>query len=48
MANYYDQNVFVLSAAIVGVQFLISLVPLAKKTRGLYFENGLRYYRFSG
>ncbi|VVC32687.1 Ergosterol biosynthesis ERG4/ERG24 [Cinara cedri] len=49
LTNYYDQNVFIWSAAIVFIQLLISVVPLAKKTQGLQnIMNGLQYYRFSG
>ncbi|CAH1714152.1 unnamed protein product [Aphis gossypii] len=49
LANYYDQDVFVWTAAIVLVQLLISLVPLAKKSKAL-LNDDLKYnhYRFSG
>lgn len=51
LANYYDQDVFIWTAAIVFLQLLISLVPLAKKSKSLTrFGNDYKfiYYRFSG
>jgi len=48
-ANYYDQDVFIWTIAIVGLQLLISLIPLAKKTEGLPGSDfRIYYYRFSG
>lgn len=47
-ANYYDQDVFIWTAAIVILQLLISLVPLAKKTEGLHDGSVPYCYRFSG
>ncbi|XP_060880374.1 delta(14)-sterol reductase LBR isoform X2 [Metopolophium dirhodum] len=53
LANYYDQDVFIWTAAIVFLQLLISLVPLAKKSKSLTRlplgdDFNFIYYRFSG
>lgn len=49
LANYYDQEVFIWTAAIVFLQLLISLVPLAKKSKSLLNDDfKVIYYRFSG
>uniref|UniRef100_A0A2S2NHJ1 Lamin-B receptor n=1 Tax=Schizaphis graminum TaxID=13262 RepID=A0A2S2NHJ1_SCHGA len=49
LANYYDQDVFIWTAAIVLLQLFISLVPLAKKSKALLDDNyKYNYYRFSG
>jgi len=52
-ANYYDQDVFIWTAAILFLQLLISLVPLAKKSKSLTRlslgdDFNFIYYRFSG
>ncbi|XP_015374475.1 PREDICTED: lamin-B receptor [Diuraphis noxia] len=49
LANYYDQEVFIWTAAIIFLQLLISLVPLAKKSRSLLNDDfKFIHYRFSG
>ncbi|CAI6367904.1 unnamed protein product [Macrosiphum euphorbiae] len=53
LANYYDQDVFIWTAASVFLQLLISLVPLAKKSKSLTRlslgdDFNFIYYRFSG
>lgn len=49
LANYYDQEVFIWTAAIVFLQLLMSLVPLAKKSKSLLNDDfKVIYYRFSG
>lgn len=48
-SNYYDRDVFIWSIALLTIQLLISLFPLAKKTEGLLkYDSKPTFYRFSG